>query len=167
MSQTYRSTLPIVQPGPRPAAMVDARDTDRPAGISPIRPPAGAPNVLSSCLTTWGSAHGPPLEGDTPDGEDYHVSVDIADRPIGYVREQQAITPDKPFLTYLAFGATHAPHHAPKEHIDSYRVPIDQGRYAQRVATLARQKQMGIVAQDAELITWPEGIAARSTTSPG
>src|SRR4051794_32088720 len=55
----------------------------------------------------------------------YHLSNDIVDHAIGFVRDQQAAAPGKPFFSYIAFGAGHAPHHAPKEYIDRY-----EGRYA-------------------------------------
>ncbi|MFV0254034.1 MAG: arylsulfatase [Beutenbergiaceae bacterium] len=299
MSEAYRTSLPIVEPIRRPAALVDTRDSDRPDPISPIRPPEGAPNVLIILLDDMGFGapssfggpcrmptserlaasgvtmarahttaicscsraalltgrnhhsgsmgiltelatsdpgytssrppsvaplaeilrqngystaafgkwhqtpvwetsmsgpfdHWPTGEGfehfygflggetdqwnptifqntsrvETPDKAGYHFSVDITDRLINYVREQQAITPDKPFFTYLAFGATHAPHHAPREYLESYRGQFDQGWDAQRIQTLARQKQLGIVAQDAELTLRPDSIGAWADQDP-
>ncbi len=97
---------------------------------------------------------------DTPRDPDYHLSVDLADRTISYIREQQAMMPDKPFFVYLAFGATHAPHHAPKEYIDAYRGKFDQGWDAVREETLERQKKLGVVPADAELTPRPESLAA-------
>jgi len=52
---------------------------------------------------------------------------------------QKSLTPDKPFFIYFAPGATHAPHHVPKEWIDKYKGKFDQGWDALREETLARQ----------------------------
>ena len=37
------------------------------------------------------------------------------------------IAPDKPFFMYFCPGATHAPHHAPKEWIEKYKGKFDMG----------------------------------------
>ena len=41
----------------------------------------------------------------------------MADRAINYIREQNALAPDKPFFVYYAPGTAHAPHQSPKEWI--------------------------------------------------
>ena len=76
---------------------------------------------------------------DTPTTPGYHISVDLTDRTIAYMRGQKAMTPDRPFFVYLAYGATHAPHHVPKEWIDKNAGRFDQGWDAQRQQTLARR----------------------------
>ncbi|MDF5734066.1 MAG: sulfatase-like hydrolase/transferase, partial [Rhizonema sp. PD38] len=58
---------------------------------------------------------------------DYHLTPDLVDHAIAWIRSQQSIAPDKPTFTYLATGATHAPHHAPKAWIDKYKGKFDQG----------------------------------------
>ena len=95
---------------------------------------------------------------DTPTTPGYHISVDLTDRTIAYMRGQKAMTPDRPFFVYLAYGATHAPHHVPKEWIDKNAGRFDQGWDAQRQQTLARQKQLGVVPADAELTARPTEI---------
>ena len=87
----------------------------------------------------------------TPDDPDYHLSVDITDQAIGWVRAQQALTPDKPFFLYLPFGATHAPHHVPPEWIEKYRGRFDAGWDEERRAMLERQRELGVVPHDCEL----------------
>ena len=52
--------------------------------------------------------------------EGYTLTADLADRAITWVRQQKALVPDKPFFMYFAPGATHAPHHVPKEWSDKY-----------------------------------------------
>jgi len=88
----------------------------------------------------------------TPD-EGYTLTEDLADRAITWVRQQQALVPDKPFFMYFAPGATHAPHHVPKQWSDKYKGKFDAGWDVAREQTLARQKELGVVPQDAELTT--------------
>jgi arylsulfatase len=80
------------------------------------------------------SQYAPPLyDGTTPiqaartAEEGYHLTEDLADRTIDYIRQQKSIAPDKPFFIYFAPGATHAPHHVPKEWIAKYKGKFDQG----------------------------------------
>ena len=87
----------------------------------------------------------------TPDRADYHVSEDIIDRAIGFVRDQNAIYEDKPFFLYVAFGACHDPHQAPQTYLDKYRGRFDQGYDAAREEWFERQKALGIVPPDTVL----------------
>ena len=86
----------------------------------------------------------------TPE-EGYTLTPDLADHAITWVRQQKALTPDKPFLIYFAPGALHAPHHVPKEWSDKYRGKFDGGWDVLREEIFARQKQLGVIPQDAEL----------------
>ncbi|MDH6679942.1 arylsulfatase A-like enzyme [Rhodococcus sp. LBL1] len=95
----------------------------------------------------------------TPE-EGYHLTEDLADRAMSWVRQQKALAPDKPFFLYFAPGATHAPHHVPKEWADKYRGRFDDGWDALRERTFARQKELGIVPTDAELTRRHEVIPA-------
>ena len=102
--------------------------------------------------------YAPPLiDGVTPidppksPEEGYHLTEDLVDQTIMWTGALQALTPDKPWFTYLAFGATHAPHHVPKEWIDKYKGKFDHGHDKQREITFARQKELGIIPKDAEL----------------
>jgi arylsulfatase A-like enzyme len=93
-----------------------------------------------------------------PKDPDYHFTVDMTNQAISWVRFQQALTPDKPFMIYFATGATHAPHHAPKEYIDKYKGKFDQGWDKVREETLERQKKLGLVPQNAQLAPRPADI---------
>ena len=86
----------------------------------------------------------------TPE-EGYHFGEDITDKAIEFIMDAKAVAPDKPFFLYYAPGACHAPHHAPKEWIEKYAGRFDVGYEAMREATLARQKEMGIVPPNTEL----------------
>jgi arylsulfatase len=101
-----------------------------------------------------------PIEpwGTPEDG--YHFMDDMTDKAIAWTRQQKSIAPDKPFFTYFAPGATHAPHHVPKEWADKYAGQFDQGWDAVREATFARQKDLGVIPQDAVLTERNAGIPA-------
>ncbi|MBN9630863.1 MAG: arylsulfatase [Actinobacteria bacterium] len=101
-----------------------------------------------------------PVEPDRTPEEGYHFMEDLTDRAIGWIRSQRALAPDKPFFTYFAPGATHAPHHVPAEWADKYKGQFDQGWDALREQTLERQKKLGVVAADAELTVRPDIIPA-------
>lgn len=96
----------------------------------------------------------------TPDHPGYHLTEDIVDKSIEFVRDQQQIVPDKPFFLWMAFGACHAPHHVPKAYIDKYRGRFDKGWDQVREAVLTRQKEMGIVPPDTDLAPRNPGIRA-------
>ena len=83
--------------------------------------------------------------------EGYHLTEDITDKALEFIRDAKAVAPEKPFFLYYAPGACHAPHHAPREWIERYRGRFDQGYEALREQTLARQKTLGIVPADTEL----------------
>jgi Sulfatase len=89
----------------------------------------------------------------------------MTSRAIAYVREQKAIAPDKPFFAYVSYGACHAPFHVPESYIAKYRGKFDQGWDAQRVATFARQKELGVIPQDCQLTERPKEIAAWDSLS--
>ena len=75
-----------------------------------------------------------PVEPPATPEEGYHLTEDLADHAISWVRQQKALMPDKPFFVYFAPGATHAPHHVPKEWADRYAGQFDDGWDAQRDA---------------------------------
>jgi arylsulfatase A-like enzyme len=81
----------------------------------------------------------------------YHLTEDLTDKALEFIRDAKAIAPDKPFFLYYAPGAAHAPHHAPRDWIERYAGKFDMGYEAMREQTLARQKEMGIVPPDTEL----------------
>ncbi|ANQ75789.1 MULTISPECIES: arylsulfatase [Rhodococcus] len=99
-----------------------------------------------------------PIEPDKTPEEGYHLTEDLADRAIDWVRTQKALAPQKPFFVYFAPGATHAPHHVPQEWADKYAGRFAGGWDAQREAIIARQKELGVVPADAELTPRPEAI---------
>ncbi|HZM77031.1 MAG TPA: arylsulfatase, partial [Candidatus Limnocylindrales bacterium] len=99
----------------------------------------------------------------TPE-EGYHLTEDLADRAIGWIRQQKALMPDKPFFVYFAPGATHAPHHVPPEWSAKYKGRFDQGWDTLREEILMRQKHLGVVPPEAELTARPGEIPAWADT---
>jgi arylsulfatase len=99
-----------------------------------------------------------PIEA--PKDPSYHLTEDLAKQCTGWIRQQKALMPDKPFFIYFAPGATHAPHHVPKEWADKYKGKFDQGWDKLREETLARQKKLGVVPKDCQLTKRHEEIPA-------
>jgi arylsulfatase A-like enzyme len=91
---------------------------------------------------------------------DYHFTVDMTDQAINWFSAQQALTPDKPFYLYFATGATHAPHHAPKEWIAKYKGRFNVGWDKMREETFQRQKKLGVIPADTKLTPRPAEIPA-------
>src|SRR5512138_3821437 len=92
-----------------------------------------------------------PVEPEKTPEEGYHFTEDMTDKAINWVRQQKALMPDKPFFVYFAPGATHAPHHVPKEWSAKYKGKFDQGWDKLREETFARQKQLGVVPPECKL----------------
>jgi arylsulfatase A-like enzyme len=95
----------------------------------------------------------------TPD-EGYHLTEDLADHAIAYVRDLRASRPSTPFLLWFAPGACHAPHQAPREYIDRYRGQFDQGWDRWREAVYARQVASGLLPDGTRLSERPHWVAA-------
>jgi arylsulfatase A-like enzyme len=98
-----------------------------------------------------------PIEPPVTPEEGYHFSEDIVDRAQDWVREVKTFAPDKPWFTYLPFGATHAPFHVPEEWRGRNRGAFAHGWDRQREITLERQKELGVVPPDTELAPWAPG----------
>jgi len=101
-----------------------------------------------------------PIEVDKTPEEGYHLMEDMTDKAIKWIGQQKMLAPSKPFFVYFAPGATHAPHHVPKEWADQYKGKFDDGWDKQRERTFARQKELGVIPEDAELTKRHEQIPA-------
>ena len=99
-----------------------------------------------------------PVEPPATPEQGYHFTADMTDRAVTWVKQQQALAADRPFFMYYAPGATHAPHHVPAEWSDKYRGRFAQGWNALREETLTRQKELGVVPEDAVLTPTPDEI---------
>jgi len=99
------------------------------------------------------------------DNPGWHFSEAIAEKAIGWIGQQKAAAPEKPFLVYFAPGACHSPHHVPKQWADKYKGKFDQGWDRQREITLANQKKLGLVPKSTELTPRPDSIPPWSSCS--
>ena len=100
------------------------------------------------------------LEPDKTPEQGYHFTEDMTNKAMAWVRQQKALMSDKPFFIYYAPGATHAPHHVPKQWIEKYKGKFDDGWDKLREETFARQKMLGVIPADAVLTKRPEEIPA-------
>jgi arylsulfatase len=95
---------------------------------------------------------------EVPKDPNYHFMTDMTNQAIRWMQSVKSLTPDKPFFMYFAPGATHAPHHVPKEWIAKYKGKFDQGWDKLREETLARQIKLGVVPAGTKLAPKPEAI---------
>jgi arylsulfatase A-like enzyme len=86
----------------------------------------------------------------TPE-QGYHLTEDLADRAIGFIADAKQVAPHKPFYLHFCPGATHAPHHVPKQWADRYAGQFDDGWDAYRRRVLARQQELGVMPADTQL----------------
>jgi arylsulfatase len=95
-----------------------------------------------------------------PHDPKYHLSEDLTEKAISWLRKHQAYAPDKPFLMYWAPGAAHGPHHIFKEWADKYKGRFNDGWDELRERTFKRQKELGWIPPDARLTPRPDSMAS-------
>jgi arylsulfatase A-like enzyme len=101
----------------------------------------------------------------TPE-DGYHLTADLADHAIEFISDARQVDPNKPFYLHFCTGATHAPHHVPKEWADNYAGQFDDGWDAYRQKVFARQKELGIAPADAELSRHDPDVPQWESLSP-
>jgi len=106
-----------------------------------------------------------PVEPSRTPEQDYTLNEDLADHAVAWLREQQSVAPDKPWLMYVAPGAMHAPHHAPKPYIDRFRGKFDMGWDAYRERTFENQKRLGVIPAGTKLTPRPAEIPSWDSRS--
>ena len=109
-----------------------------------------------------------PVAMEIPKGQEGHYTLNdsLADDTIRYIRLEKSTTPDRPFFVYYAPGATHAPHHVPKEWIDKFKGQFNQGWDKYREETYQRQLKLGVIPPDTKLTPRPPEIPAWNSLSP-
>ena len=107
-----------------------------------------------------------PVEPPKTPEEGYILNEDLADKAIAWIRQQKALMPDKPFFVYFAPGATHAPHHVPKEWADKYKGKFAHGWDKQREITFKKQKELGVIPPDAGIDQAPRGNPSLGRDGP-
>jgi arylsulfatase len=99
-----------------------------------------------------------PIEPPAGPEDGYHLSEDLVDRALEMIADSKGVRPDRPFFTYLAFGATHAPHQAPAEYLEKYRGRYDEGWDATRARWFARQLETGVIPEGTALAPRNPGV---------
>ncbi|HTO11556.1 MAG TPA: arylsulfatase [Candidatus Binatia bacterium] len=96
----------------------------------------------------------------------WNLITAMADEAIGYMNQLHAVAPDKPFFVYYVPGATHAPHHPPREWIEKFKGKFDHGWNEERERIFANQKRLGVIPPNARLTAWPDSVPKWDTFSP-
>jgi arylsulfatase len=102
----------------------------------------------------------------TPRRPGYHLTEDLVGQAIGMIRDHRTASPDRPFFAYLALGACHSPHHAPRRHIEKYRGRFDLGWDAAREQWFARQVALGVVPEGTRLTARNERVRPWASMAP-
>ena len=93
-------------------------------------------------------------------GDGYHLSEDLVDEALRMIADSKGVRPDRPFFTYLAFGATHAPHQAPPAYMAKYRGRFDEGWDVTRERWFRKQIETGVIPPDTVLSPRNPGVKA-------
>ena len=118
---------------------------------------SGAAGQYDPIITQDNSTLGIP-EG--KDGELYYFPDDLTDKAVEWLHAVRAQDADKPWMMYYSTGCSHAPHHVAKEWADKYKGKFDAGWDASREEIFERQKELGVVPEDAELTERPDELPA-------
>jgi arylsulfatase len=95
-----------------------------------------------------------------PHDEKYHLTQDMVDRGLAWLKRHQAYSPDKPFFMYWAPGAVHGPHHIFPEWADKYKGKFNDGWDKYRERVFAKQKQLGVIPAETQLTPRDATMAA-------
>jgi len=108
------------------------------------------------------------VEMEVPKGREgrYTLNDALADETVKLIYQQKSVTPDRPLFVYFAPGATHAPHHVPKEWIDKFKGQFDQGWDKYREETYQRQLKLGVIPPDTKLTPRPKEIPPYDSLTP-
>jgi arylsulfatase len=98
-------------------------------------------------------------------GKPYHLTEDLTEKAIGFVRDLRVVDKTKPFFMYYCPGATHAPHQVPADWIDKYKGRFNDGWDAYREQVHHRQLELGLIPPDTELSPRPDWVKAWASLS--
>lgn len=101
-----------------------------------------------------------PVDPPAGPADGYHLSEDLVDRALRMIADSRGIRPDRPFFTYLPFGATHAPHQAPPDYLAKYRGRFDEGWDVTRQRWYERQLATGVIPPGTALAPRNPGVDA-------
>src|SRR5206468_12407759 len=102
-----------------------------------------------------------------PKGKEGHYTLNdsLADEVITYIYHEKSVTPARPFFVYYAPGATHSPHHVPKEWMAKFKGQFHKGWDKYREEAYARQIKLGVIPPDTKLTPRPKEIPAWDSLS--
>ena len=101
-----------------------------------------------------------PIDPPARPEDGYHLSEDLVDQALAMIADNVGVRPDRPVFTYLAFGATHAPHQAPADSLAKYRGRFDEGWDVVRERWFRRQLELGVIPEGTELAPRNPGVDA-------
>lgn len=107
-----------------------------------------------------------PIEPPKRPEEGYHLTRDLADQCIGWIRTQKSIAPDRPFMAYFSTGAAHAPHQPPLDWRGRNAGRFDMGWDKYREIVHAKQLEMGVIPKGSKLTKRPEQIPSWDSQPP-
>ena len=113
---------------------------------------SGAAGQYDPIITQDNSTLGVPED---KEGTQYYFPDDLSDKAIKWLHAVRAQDATKPWMLYYSTGCAHAPHHVMKTWADKYKGQFDEGWDKLREETLDRQKQLGIVPEEAQLTDRP------------
>lgn len=99
-----------------------------------------------------------PIQPPAGPDDGYHLSEDLVDQALRMIADAKGVRPDRPFFTYLAFGATHAPHQAPPSYLHKYRGAFDEGWDVVRRRWFDRQLELGVIPAPTQLSPLNPGV---------
>jgi arylsulfatase A-like enzyme len=105
------------------------------------------------------------IEPEKDPNKPYHLTEDLTDKAIGFIRDLRVVDKTKPFFMYYCPGATHAPHQVPANWIDMYEGKFDGGWDAYREFVYKRQLELGILPAGTELSPRPDWVKAWDSLS--
>ncbi len=114
---------------------------------------SGAAGQYDPIVTQDNSVLGVP---EAKDAGQYYFPDDLTDKAIEWLHAVRAQDHEKPWMMYYSTGCAHAPHHVAKEWADKYKGQFDDGWDKLRERVFERQKQLGVIPQDAELTERPD-----------
>ncbi|MGR0318463.1 sulfatase-like hydrolase/transferase [Agromyces sp. ZXT2-3] len=123
---------------------------------------SGAAGQYDPIITQGNTTLGVPVRDD---GQQYYFPDDITDRAVEWLHAVRAQDADAPWFMYYSTGCAHAPHHVESAWADRYSGRFDAGWDEYRKTVFARQKELGIVPQDAELTERPDLFPAWDSLS--
>lgn len=104
-----------------------------------------------------------PVEPSATPQQGYHLTTDLTDEAVRWLRTHESLAPEAPYFLYFATGAVHSPHQAPREWIDAYHGKFDAGWDILREEVYRRQKHLGVIPADARLTRRPDSVPAWSS----